>query len=69
MTRSASTLRSSTTRGGGDAAAHVAPLIDTLAPGLAARVELWDGSAVGPDDGPTVRIRSGISLIAKLSSG
>lgn len=40
------------------AADLVAPLVDALAPNLALRVEVWDGTAVGPPDVPTVRIRS-----------
>jgi cyclopropane-fatty-acyl-phospholipid synthase len=62
MNRSASTLESTTRTNGRPAATHVAPLIEALAPGLAARVELWDGSVVGPDDGPPVRIRSADAL-------
>lgn len=40
------------------AADRVAPLVDALAPNLAVRVELWDGTVIGTPDGPTVRIRS-----------
>ena len=40
------------------AADLVAPLVEALAPNLAVRVELWDGTAVGPPGGPTVRIGS-----------
>lgn len=40
------------------AADLVAPLVAALAPNLAVRVELWDGTAIGTPDGPTVRIRS-----------
>ena len=34
------------------------PLLDALAPSLAIRVELWDGSTVGPSQAPAVRLRS-----------
>jgi hypothetical protein len=43
-----------------DAAGALAPVVDSLVRGrLPVRLELWDGSGIGPLDGPgTLRVRS-----------
>ena len=40
------------------AAEAIGPLLDALAPNVAVRVELWDGTTAGGSGGPTVRICS-----------
>jgi len=44
------------------AADAIGPLLDALAPDVGVRVELWDGTTVGPSGGPTVRICSVAAL-------
>ena len=46
----------------GAAAEALAPLLDALAPGFGARLELWDGSVAGATRGPTIRVRSADAL-------
>ena len=36
----------------------LSPLLNVLAPNIAVRIELWDGTVAGELDGPTVRLRS-----------
>ena len=57
MASTSSPHRAPPTSGRSEADA-VSPLLDVLAPNIAVRIELWDGTATGELDGPTVRLRS-----------